>query len=254
MRSSGANLNVALQIKFRVLIFCGGFLCVLIFGFIPEIRKHKTKTKKAVAAVSVTLFFLGFMGFFGGFLAASRMLNWIPEGFEFPLADIKSIDVDEQGRLYTASGFYNRIQIYDANGEFLRGWSVRGFTGGKIKMRIINKYEVEIASSGDKKIYVFEENGNLLRFTDFSKDRSFYYSFEHNGRQVFDSLTGYGYYMQGLVYPEIIQHRLDGEKKIGKNAIYLFPFQGPAQGWVTLFIGMVLFSRLDKKKKRQKKC
>jgi hypothetical protein len=234
-----------------VLSLCGGFLFALTFGFLPEIRKQKTKTKKCAAAVYVTLLFLGFMGFFSGFLAACGMLNWIPEGIELPLADIKSVDVDGEGKLFTASGFYNRIQIYGTNGDFIRGWSVTGFTGGKIKMKIINENEVEIASMGDRKILVFNENGNLLRFTNFAEDRSFFYSYEHNGRRALDPFTGYNYYMQGWLFPEIIQHRPDGEKKIGKNAIYLFPFQGPAQGWVTLFIGMVLFSRLDKKKKRQ---
>jgi hypothetical protein len=45
---------------------------------------------------------------------------------------------------------------------------------------------------------------------------------------------------------------LEGEKKIGKNAVYLFPFQGPFQGFATAFIGGFFITRAEKKRKKKR--
>jgi hypothetical protein len=61
------------------------------------------------------------------------------------------------------------------------------------------------------------------------------------------------YDVEGLVFPRIVQTGPDGIKKIGKNAFYLFPFQGPVQAFAMGFIGMIIVHKLGKKKKKRKK-
>ena len=67
---------------------------------------------------------IGYIGWFSPFLGAAFFKN------EFPIGHCLGFAVDSQGRIYTGSGFYNRVQIYNSEGRYLRGWPI-GTSFGK---------------------------------------------------------------------------------------------------------------------------
>lgn len=197
------------------------------------------------------LIFFWIVGFFGGALSSLGVLKWMPASIEFPLALIEDMDINENGDLFVLSRFYGRIQVYNQKGEFLRGWFFYA-PSGTVSMNINDSNEIEVAAFSSDEIYSFNENGRLLKTTNF-EDMYNRYPSEDNTKHLLNTSTGMKYDAEGFVFPRIILTGPDGTKKIGKNAFYLFAFQGPAQAFVMGFIGMFIANKAEKKKKRKKK-
>ena len=148
---------------------------------------------------------------------------------------------------------YSRIQVYNPNGEFVRGWFLDDAGGKDLKIRVNDENELEVSVYAGRKIDVFDENGRLLETKKYDKgDTAFFDSFEQKTKHLSDKSTGLQYDVEGWVFPKIIQTGLEGKKKIGKNAFYLFPFQGPFQGWATAIVGGILIAQAEKKKKKKR--
>ena len=214
------------------------------------LRRYRRKTERNELLVFIGSFLLlaGISGFLGTAMCFFGIFSWLPQSIELPLAGIDGIDVNREGYLFVLSGRYGRIQVYDPEGNFVRGWF---FHAGKyMKIRINDENQIEVAAEYPNKIDVLDENGKLLRTTKF-EDTDFFDSFTQKGKHLFDKSTRRGYDVRGRVLPQIVQTGPDGQRKIGKNAFYLFPFQGPFQGWATGMAGMILMIRADKKKKRR---
>ena len=237
-----------------LLMFCGMLFCLFCI-VVSDIQKQKEIKKKAILSIGSILIFFGILGFIGGgFLSSAGVLKWIPASIEFPLAHIGGIDVNKNGNLFVVSSFYSRIQVYNPEGDFIRGWFLDGTGGGLLKIRINDNNKVEVAILRGRKIDIFDENGKLLESRKYDDhDADFFDSFEQKGKQLFDKPRKHYYDVEGLVFPRVIQSGPDGEKKIGKNAFYLFPFQGAFQGWATFVVGLLLIGLAEKKKKRKKK-
>jgi hypothetical protein len=79
--------------------------------------------------MSVTAALVGVFGFLGGAVVAMAGNRLPLQAFEFPLGDVQGVDVDREGNVVLALGFYGRIQLYDANGRFRRSWSADALGG-----------------------------------------------------------------------------------------------------------------------------
>lgn len=195
----------------------------------------------------------GLTGFFSAGFSALDMLRWIPGNIELPLAGIDGIDVNREGNLFVASSRYSRIQVYNPKGDFVRGWFLNNTDGIYLKIRINDNNKVEVAALRGRKIDVFDKNGKLIKTRKFDEDDTdFFDSFEQKGKHLFDKPRRCHYDVEGWVFPGIIQTGPEGKKKIGKNAFYLFPFQGPFQGWVTVVIGGFFIAWAEKKTKKKR--
>jgi hypothetical protein len=234
-----------------LLLFCG-MLFGLFCGILSDVQKQKERRKKIFLVVGMIFILFGVTGFFSAGFSELDMLRWIPGNIELPLAGIDGIDVNREGNLFVASSIYCRIQVYNPKGDFVRGWSLNN-TGAILKIRINDKNKVEVAALRGHKMDVFDENGKLIKTRKFDEDdRDFFDSFEQKGKHLFDKPRMCHYDVEGWVFPKIIQTGPDGKKKIGKNAFYLFPFQGPFQGLVTAFIGGFFITRAEKKRKKKR--
>ena len=171
------------------------------------------------------------------------------KNIEFPLADIDGIDVNQDGNLFVASRFYSRIQVYNPKGDFVRGWFFYA-PAGEIHIKINVENQIEVAALSFDKIDIFDEDGKLLK-TNKYEDMYSWYTPGNKDKHLLNESTGLQYDIEGLVFPRIIQTGPDGEKKIGRNAFYLFPFQGPFQAIVTAFIGGFIIVRIEKKRKKK---
>lgn len=232
-----------------LLLFCG-VLFGLFCGITSDVQKQNVKIKKILLLVSSMLILFGIMGFFGGVLSSLGVLKWIPQNIEFPLAHIGDIDINRDGKLFVVSRFYGRIQVYGQKGDFLRGWFFYA-PSGEVHMKINDQMKVEVTASSMDTIYLFDQNGKLLK-TIKCKEGSLYSS-EKRKKYLVDESRALRYDVEGLVFPKIILTGPDGKKKIGKNAFYLFPFQGPIQGIVMAVVGMTIANKLGKKQKKKRK-
>lgn len=240
-------------LRFCILLLYCGILFGLFFGILSDVQKQKVRKKKILLVVGMIFILFGVTGFFSVFFSALDMLRWIPGNIELPLAGIDGIDVNREGKLFVASKYYNRIQVYNTNGDFIRGWFLNNTGSIYLKIRINDNNKVEVASLRGSKIDVFDENGKLIKTRKFDEDDTdFFDSFEQKGKHLFDKLRRCHYDVEGWVFQGIIQTVPDGKKKIGKNAFYLFPFQGPFQGWATAIFGGFLITRAEKKKKKKR--
>jgi hypothetical protein len=79
--------------------------------------------------MSVTVALVGLFGFLGGAVVALAGNRLPMRAFEFPLGDVQDVDIDREGKVVLALGFYGRIQLYDANGRFRRSWSADALGG-----------------------------------------------------------------------------------------------------------------------------
>jgi len=240
-------------LRFCILLLFCGILFGLFFGILSDVQKQKERKKKILLVVGLIFILFGATGFFSAFFSALDMLRWIPGNIELPLAGLAGIDVNGEGYLFTASEIYCRIQVYNRDGDFVRGWFLNNTGSIDLKIRINDNNKVEVASLRGSKIDVFDENGKLIKTSKYDEDDTdFFDSFEQKGTHLFEKSTMRHYDVEGWVFPGIIQTGPEGEKKIGKNAVYLFPFQGPFQGLATAFIGGFFITRAEKKRKKKR--
>lgn len=233
------------------LLLFGGILFGLSCGVFSDFKNEKNRRKKLLFVTGLFLLLVGVTAFFCIAFSGLGLLKWIPQSIEFPLGDVEGIDVSRDGNLFVASGFYSRIQVYNPEGDFIRGWFLNRTGGGLLKIRINDENEVEVAVYHGKKLHVFDQNGRLLKSRKYDDDTDFFNSFGQKGKHVFDKSTRCHYDVEGWVFPRIIQTGPNWEKKIGKNALYLFPFQGPLQAVVTGMVGMCVMGLAERKKKRR---
>ncbi len=76
----------------------------------------------------------------------------------FPLSNVGSYDVDEEGSIYCYTGAYHRMQIFDSDGSLLKGWFVKAGRGGQIQ---IKDNQIHFASIDDK-YFIFDMFGNVV--------------------------------------------------------------------------------------------
>jgi DNA-binding beta-propeller fold protein YncE len=82
------------------------------------------------------------------------------------------VAVDDEGRIYVADTWNGRIQVFDANGEFLRSWGFFGSTNGELGdpyalfgprgLAIDNAGNLLVADTGNKRIITFTPDGTLV--------------------------------------------------------------------------------------------
>lgn len=128
---------------------------------------------------------------------------------QFPFFCIDDIAVDSQGRLYCSSEDYSRLQVFDTEGKFLRGWFVNN-RPLPYQLYIDQDDNVIVASKSRNEKTFYNSNGELLRrvkITNFNKEFPSPYE---KPEQVEDAL--------GNIYKrtptEVIKHSPQGEETI----------------------------------------
>lgn len=81
----------------------------------------KEKTKYVTRIIAVLFTVIGCIGFFAGALTGLGFDFRNLDSFELPLGNLRGIAVDSEGNIYCGLQFYSRIQVYDAQGNFIYG-------------------------------------------------------------------------------------------------------------------------------------
>ena len=123
--------------------------------------KGHTAGRRFLMAVGGILLALGGFGFFGTALSAFGGLRWLPASFEWPVGSARGVVVTRDGMHVvplTASG---RIQVYDRDWRFLRGWYVDA-SGGVFVLRPADTNQIEVITARRQMRYVYSLDGSLL--------------------------------------------------------------------------------------------
>jgi hypothetical protein len=174
-----------------------------------RMRPQPTTRMLVGGIVGVALIAYGMLGFFGAFVSATGRLPWTSKDTALPMGRVDGAVVDRDGLIYCPSTPWGRIQLYDRNKRFIRGWSVEAF-GGVFRLHINAENHLEVATARRRMLYVFDREGRLLS----------------------------GASMDPRSYPDLDHWR--GSVIWIPTPFYLLPLTHPFFAWLVAAAGMVL--------------
>lgn len=157
---------------------------------------------------------IGAVGLFGGALSTAGGLNWLPSSIEWPAGYVQGVVSTQNGLYIVPLTHCGRIQVYDADWKFVRGWSVDA-RGGTFKLRSAGPDRIEVFVVRGQWRYVFDEHGELIS----------------NGTYAPESYSSFDCAGQSVVVP---------------TSAWLWVFTHPAISWSALFVGLVVIGAVGK--------
>lgn len=183
------------------------------------------------------LLLLGCVGWFGGALTLIHKPAWISSNTQLPLGDLQSVALDSQGRIYCGLGFYSRIQVYDNQGRFLRGWWVDA-GGGMLRFHVAEGDRLEVEAVRRDRVFTFDPNGHLIESNQETETQ----------REVFDrrdqlaaaDARGRTFAIRNrLFWPHVVREDQAGQTTVVSTPWYLWPIMGPFPAWIFCAVGIV---------------
>jgi len=117
--------------------------------------------RRLLAPIASALLILGAGGFFASAISATGGLNSLPPSFEWPVGRATGIVSLPDGTHIVPHTPSGRIQVYDRDWRFLRGWHVDA-GGGTFKVNRIDPDRIEVVTARGQQRYVYTLDGNLL--------------------------------------------------------------------------------------------
>lgn len=111
--------------------------------------------------VGLLMILFGGLGFFVQGLSAAGGLNWLPRSFEWPVGYATDVARTSSGGYVVPHRSSGRVQVYDAELEFVRGWPVDASAG-----------HFDVAVDDDDRIHVMTARGDQ------------HFTFDLQGRQL----------------------------------------------------------------------
>jgi hypothetical protein len=178
---------------------------------------------------AICLFLSGALGFVGtGFVASmlSADLKQTLHSVEFPIGHLTAFQIDRQQRIYTYDAAQSRIQLYDAQGQFLQGWSTPVFKGiPQLKTDELNVLHLSFG----------KQHWRLTPHSGFQPDA-----------QAFDSLidtaTADSYELRSpILLPRIVRIDATGEFTLVQSKWQLYGLlAAPLLAWLGALAGILL--------------
>jgi len=198
------------------------------------------KTRYFIRIIGVLFLAVGSVGFMSGFLShfLPDSLQEVLDCFELPLGDLSGIAVDSEGDIYCGLQYFSRVQVYDAEGEFL--YSVHIGTAGSFRIRINEDDQLEVATARNDKLYLFDKDGNLVR--GWSDVGHYFSDFGKTGEtRFYDDKENATYFRKGYpIYAHVVKRDSTGQENIIiRTPFHKWLFQGPLPAWFLCLIGIV---------------
>jgi len=179
--------------------------------------KRLTGWRRGARLLGSLFIVVGGMGFFGSAFSALGGLNWLPNSFEWPVGYASGIIRTGNGLYVVPHTAAGRIQIYDSNWKFQRGWPVDA-GGGTFKLVPSGEDQFDVITARMQLHYVFNTNGKWISKTEYPP--ASYDSFHDSG--------------QSFVVP---------------TAPWLWAFTNPFISLAAIMVGMILSSMADPSKR-----
>ncbi len=142
-----------------ILLIGGGFVGSAIFNLIRSSKSNKHKNLLEI--IAYLLIVIGGIGFFGSALSATGGLNWLPSSFEWPIGYTDNAAKTQDGFYVVPHTSSGRIQIYDTDLKFLRGWNVDAH-GGTYKISISKENLINVYTARGNWHYLFNLQGDII--------------------------------------------------------------------------------------------
>jgi len=163
--------------------------------------------------------------------------GWITPETQLPLGDLHCIALDSQGRIYCGLGFYSRVQVYDSQGRFLRGWQVDA-GGGMLRMNMTEDDRLEVEAGRRDRVFTFDPNGSVLeshQMTAVQRE-----SFDRMDQLVATDSLGRTFAVRSqLFWPRVVREDQAGRTTVVSMPWYLWPIMGPFPAWGFAFAGIL---------------
>jgi hypothetical protein len=183
--------------------------------------------KTTFKIISIILIGIGFIGFLSG-------SSFYSTKTEIPLGDINGFVVDKDRNIYIGCGFYERIQVYNKNGEFIKNWPIEIY-GGMFYMNKTENDEILITTArGDNQI-LYDKDGKVL--SEKNIDHQTFMDSENDWRTFTDD-SGIKYEIKGNLYQKLV--KLNPEKTIISQSFLLQSIKGPTNVWLLAIIGGII--------------
>ena len=142
-----------------------------------------------VAAPAGILVIIGLIGFLACFLANLGCLNWLPASFEWPVGHAHGAIAMPNGYYIVPLQGFSRIQVYDPNWRFVRGWFIQDGNGGFVlhpsRQDQFEVFTGALRHGGSRGYrYTFTLNGDLASPQDCSLDETTWNSIAKQGTSV----------------------------------------------------------------------
>lgn len=132
-------------------------LWVGVFGSMFVISLRQRGRERVVGAIGSGLILVGFVSFL-----APHWAKWVPSSIEWPIGWAGEVVTFPSGMRAVSHDSSNRVQIYDANWKFLRGWHVEANGGVFVRTAALPNETLEIVTARTNMRYVFDLQGNVL--------------------------------------------------------------------------------------------
>ena len=144
-----------------VALFVGFWLFLAARGRASEFKQ--AGRFKLIAWVMYLLILIGAGGFFAAALSAVGVLN-LPTSWEWPAGYVSGVVTAEDGKYIVPLIPSGRVQLYDAQWHFIRGWNVDA-AGDEFKAQCSPDGKIEVFTARGEHHYSFTEDGYLIAST-----------------------------------------------------------------------------------------
>jgi hypothetical protein len=142
-------------------LFAGFWLFLAGRGMAREFKK--TDRFKWIVAVMYLLILVGASGFFAAALSATGVLK-LPTSREWPAGYVSGVVTAADGKYIVPLVPSGRVQLYDSQWHFIRGWNVDA-GGGDFKVQYSPDGVIEVFTARGEHHYSFTEDGHLISST-----------------------------------------------------------------------------------------
>jgi hypothetical protein len=185
------------------------------------------------------LIVIGSLGWFAGFIVTGGLLEKIlpSNTHEYPLGGLEGIAIDGHNRIYCCLFFYSRIQVYDQQGNFLRGWYIKWAGRGSFRMKVDDRDHIHIATPQNYMYYVYNAEGVLLK----EEKVGTYKGFGENKHQC-RGIDGNIYTIKkSYLFPKIIKTAPTEQSiEIITTPFHLWFIMGPFPAGLFAIVGLVI--------------
>jgi hypothetical protein len=118
---------------------------------------------KWIVGLTYLLVLVGAGGFFASALSATGIIK-LPSSYEWPVGYVRGVVTTADGKHIVPLMPSGRLQIYDTQWHFMRGWNVDA-GGGDFKVECSSDGRIEVFTARGERHYSFTEDGHLVAST-----------------------------------------------------------------------------------------
>lgn len=130
--------------------------------------RTQSRTRVWLAVPAAMLFAVGWMSFMAGAVSAGGGFDWLPRTFEWPVGWAKGVVRTSDGGYAVPHEGAGRVQLYDEQLHFRRGWQTQAHGGG-FTLTALTNGGVQVRTARDSQTYSYDTAGELLPAGVFAK-------------------------------------------------------------------------------------